>query len=1208
MAFFAGASLGKAQGITWTGSLSTAWSTAGNWSPTTVPGPSDIVVFNSTPTNQPSLASAYTVSQITVNAGDNIGLFNGGSGGITITTGGITLGSGSALTFALPTIFSGGLTIQGPSGVIVTSTAALSDGGSGFSVTGGVDVRILASNNVTGSIGLSNGSIIRFIGQSAVANSVSTNTSGDTVYFGDATGSGLTYTGTISGPGTVNFLDPSVVTGTDTYTGATNIGNGSFHPLLTLGNGSTSGNLSASSAIVDMGTLKFNEPSAFSFSNAISSTGGVIQSGPGTVILTGANTYSGPTFVSSGTMIVNNSSGSGTGTSTITVASGAVLAVGTGSTTGAITGSITDNGGVQFNRSNPYTYSGVISGSGTFGQDGSSTLTLGAANTYSGSTVVLTGILTDGIAGAFSPNSPIIIGSAGTLAVANNETVPGVGGLAGSVLTLGGTLTEVIPSGGTSANTLINGSGALTVSGTGALYLYGANTYSGATTINSGSVIALNGSGSATGTGTVTIASGALLGLGGGSGVGNISGNIVDNGTVQLAHTVSSTYGGSISGTGALISGGTQEFLTGASTYSGGTTVSSGTLVLTNTTGSGIGTGTATINGGATLQLGNATANGAITGNVVDNGSLTISRPDTIGYNGVISGTGQVNTIGGTLQLGGLNTYSGPTVLSGSIITDGATGAFSPNSVVTLTNSSSVYVNYNETIAGISGASGTGNLGSGATLTVNTSLGGGGFTGTLTGSGNLGIVGNGTQTLGGTNSYTGTTSIGSSATLDVITTLTGNVANTGTLQFFPASQQTYAGALSGSGTLSVSGTSTLTLTGANTYTGATFVNAGTLRVAALNSLPSASQVTVSTSATLDIGASDALSYLISSTGSFVLVENGATLTLAPTLTNIIENGGLSGPGALLVGGTSPNAVIIGAGDSLLGGTTINSGGTLQIGAGITTNGFIAGNIVDGGTLRFFDGNVTSGGIISGTGALVQGITSQSAGITTITGANTYSGGTTVNSGTLLLGNSSGSATGTGGVTVASGGTLAGQGSASGFLGVTSGGFVKPGSTAPGTLFVGSTTFYGGSAFVFDINNANGSAGTNWGLLSVTGGATISGSPFTIDLVSLTLSNTAGALTNFNQAQSYSWEIIGTTTGIGGFSPTLVPVNTSAFVGTFNGSFSTAVSGTNLFVNYTPAAVPEPGTWALMAGGLLALAAAAPGTRGWRRRPAPGRLG
>ena len=92
--------------------------------------------------------------------------------------------------------------------------------------------------------------------------------------------------------------------------------------------------------------------------------------GGGTLILTAANTYTGGTTISGGT-----------------------LQLGNGGTTGSIVGNVTDNGVLAVNRSDAVTFAGVISGTGAFNQIGSGTTTLNGINTYTGATTVSAGSL-----------------------------------------------------------------------------------------------------------------------------------------------------------------------------------------------------------------------------------------------------------------------------------------------------------------------------------------------------------------------------------------------------------------------------------------------------------------------------------------------------------------------------------------------------------------------------------------------------------------------------------------------------------------------------------------------------------------------------------------------------------------------------------------------------------------------------------------------
>nr|WP_249780749.1 autotransporter outer membrane beta-barrel domain-containing protein [Bradyrhizobium sp. dw_78] len=109
---------------------------------------------------------------------------------------------------------------------------------------------------------------------------------------------------------------------------------------LQLGNGGTSGNLNSN--ILDNGTVAFDRSDAITFSNVISGSGSVEQNGTGTTTLTAVNTYSGGTFVNTGTLVVGDADHT-----SAALAGGGPVAVATGATLtgyGSITGNVTNNG------------------------------------------------------------------------------------------------------------------------------------------------------------------------------------------------------------------------------------------------------------------------------------------------------------------------------------------------------------------------------------------------------------------------------------------------------------------------------------------------------------------------------------------------------------------------------------------------------------------------------------------------------------------------------------------------------------------------------------------------------------------------------------------------------------------------------------------------------------------------------------------------
>ena len=154
--------------------------------------------------------------------------------------------------------------------------------------------------------------------------------------------------------------------------------------------------------------------------SVISGTNGMRLYGSGTLILTGNNNYTGNTTISGGT-----------------------LQVGNGGVTGIVPGDIVDNAGLVFNRSDSYTYSNSISGSGTVTQAGNGTLVLSGNNTYSGVTTVSTGTLM--ITGSTDPLSVFTVGSGATLA--------GTGTVNGAVNASNGTISP----GNNGAGTLSTG-------------------------------------------------------------------------------------------------------------------------------------------------------------------------------------------------------------------------------------------------------------------------------------------------------------------------------------------------------------------------------------------------------------------------------------------------------------------------------------------------------------------------------------------------------------------------------------------------------------------------------------------------------------------------------------------------------------------------------------------------------------------------------
>lgn len=326
----------------------------------------------------------------------------------------------------------------------------------------------------------------------------------------------------------------------------------------------------------------------------------------------------------------------------------------------------------------------------------------------------------------------------------------------------------------------------------------------------------------------------------------------------------------------------------------------------------------------------------------------------------------------------------------------------------------------------------------------------------------LGKTGTGTLTLTGDSFYTGGTTI-SSGTLQlgnggISGSITGDITNNATLTVNRSNGTSLGGVISGTGQLVKLGGGILALLGNNTYTGGTTISAGTLRVGN--------------------GATS---------GSIVgdVVNNG--VLQFNRFDSIGFNGVISGTGSVTKLGN--NAMILGGDNTYTGGTTI-SGGYLQVGNGGTT-GSIVGDVVNNGTLEFARSDAhTFSGSISGTGNLISFGGSAGSGVFTMTGTNTYTGGTTVSRGILQIGDggTSGSILGD----VSNNATLAfNRSDATSFGGVISGGgqLIKRG--AGNLSLTGISSYTGATTVEAGTLSVNGSIASS-SLTTVNAGAALGG--------------------------------------------------------------------------------------------------------------------
>lgn len=300
--------------------------------------------------------------------------------------------------------------------------------------------------------------------------------------------------------------------------------------------------------------------------------------------------------VQSGTLILDGDlthAGAGGGS---TIASGATLQIGNGGAAGSVNGDIVDHGVLVFNRSDNVSFAGQISGSGALVKDGAGTLTLTSpASSYSGATIVNSGILQAGAANIIDDSGALLVqaGAAFNLNGSNQQvnqlTGDGDVHLTTSALTANYTHDDVF--GG-----VIDGTGTLTKTGSGTMVLTGGNTYTGITTI-----------------------SGGALQLGNGGTTGSVASDIVNNSTLVFNRGDDYAYNGVVSGGGNLIQQGDGSLLFSQDqTYSGATEVRAGSLVLNNAQLTGGGQ----VNVMAGAMLGGY---GEVSGDVVNQGVLAVA-------------------------------------------------------------------------------------------------------------------------------------------------------------------------------------------------------------------------------------------------------------------------------------------------------------------------------------------------------------------------------------------------------------------------------------------------------------------------------------------------------------------------------------------------------------------------------------------------------
>lgn len=450
-------------------------------------------------------------------------------------------------------------------------------------------------------------------------------------------------------------------------------------PTLT-GNTVTIGNLlgiSGAQVLLGSNTLVVTSSAFNSFASTISGAGQVIKTGPATWDIQGTNTYTGGTQVNQGVLEIT-----GTGViapGPVSIASGATLDVG-GAAAAQTIGNLSGAGTLALDGNNLFhtptsatTFSGQITsaGSSVFTQNANQILTLsGSSSSLFGNVTIAQGSIQAGIANIF-PNVNLLTISGGATFNLNgfSQTIGGLTG-AGNVNFLSGeTLSEGSNDSSTTYSGVISGPGTLTLIGTGTFTLTNAQTYTGGTNINAGTLQLQGAGASVPVNGSLSIVSGAVFDMSGAGvpaqTVGTLSGGgslLLGSNTFNHAPTAASTFSGTITGTGLFNQNGPFTL-----TLSGSSTGFTGQMLISQ----------GEIKGGTTNIFPNLSLL-----NILGSGTFRLGGFDqTIGN---LSGSGTIDLGSHTLTL----VPTGPNTFSGTII--GSSGSvLKQNAPFTLTLSGS---------------------------------------------------------------------------------------------------------------------------------------------------------------------------------------------------------------------------------------------------------------------------------------------------------------------------------------------------------------------------------------------------------------------------------------------------------------------------------------------------------------------------------------
>ena len=707
----------------------------------------------------------------------------------------------------------------------------------------------------------------------------------------------------------------------------------------------------------------------FTLSGVISGPANLTKLGAGTIVLTGANTYTGKTIIQEGTLALTGSANATTGievnggflrldSATAIPAGGVILNGGglkfnLGATTAITVNNLTINAASTIDTTGlDVTFGGALTGTGSLVKAGTGTtpgtLTLANGSTFAGSTTITGGKLVisdDSALGAVPATATAgqLTFAGGSLQTTADVTLAANRGIALDVNSTGVLLPDAATT--LTVNAIIaSGTGTGTTSGklalgsatSGAIVLNGVNTYLGDTE--------LRGS-------TVTLGSDAALGAGANlvlpTGVNAVTVQFGAAATGAIAQRVNVeslqstltfagaakdvTLAGGVTGAGIVAQTGTGKLILGGSSLFAGVAVAENTIVLNSANA------VATGSFGASLRFGTA-AN-----NYSNAGTLVYGTGVTSDVSALLSTTSPALTV----DTGANNVAWASAVYGSFTFTKKGAGELTIEGLDPISGGSVNLLAGTLTMAKSNSLSGVGAFGSGTLVT---------FTGDAT------------------------LKYGTGVTADLSAVLVSDAGKTGTIDI-GANNVTFASALSGDGSFAKTGSGKLTLTATNAFTGGFKLAQGTLEIAGTDVLLSSSGLTFTGNATLlygastvddvsnnltvlagktatiDVGAND-VTFASAVAGAGSLVKTGAgslTFDASPTLTGAFAiNGGtvaltsfaaLSTPSSITIGTgaaldtTARNGFTLAAGQTLAGAGTVNVGASqaLTVAANTTLN-------------------------------------------------------------------------------------------------------------------------------------------------------------------------------------------------------------------------------------------------------------------------------